>query len=391
MCIISMVDDGGLADILTTAEQVATNLSLLSSSCCGDGGHSSSAAGAKRKPSRSLSEVSNNTERSIMDLSRLTSTELDPIVSPLIHQLEKINAAELLSLKPTTDGEGATLDPSKQLTVTPIHDYVSPRYEDQTTNNIVRYLHVSELPNKYSAGIFVFPPNTNIPLHDHPGMIVISRVLYGELNVQSYDVLPVDDIDSYDDSSGHSKRTRYDKATTSTASVSLPSNSRQPSVLRASINKIKDFISRTFSHYDTEDDEDPSIIRVKPNLNPRGVVRRQSSSVDDDEDAGSCQMMISAPNVTCLYPHKGNCHSFRAGPNGAAVLDILLPPYDSDDDRDCTFYETNIEDEKYGISHDIDGVEQQVKSYTLTSISQPEDFHCLGGSYGRFGTCKDCE
>ena len=380
-----MVNDGGLADVIETAEQVANNLSLLSSSGYGDDGHSSSAAGAKRKPSRSLSEVSNNTEHSTMDLSRHTSTELDPIVSPLIQQLEKINAAELLSLNPTTDGVGATLNPSKRLSVTPIHDFVSPQYEDQTTNNIVRYLHVSELSNKYSAGIFVFPPNTFIPLHDHPGMIVISRVLYGELTVQSYDVLPEeDDIDSNDDSSGHSKRTRYDKTTTPTTSVSLASNSRQPSVLRASFNKIKDFISRTFSHYDTEGDEDPSILRVKPNLNPRGVVRRQSSSVDDDDDTESCQMMISAPNVTCLYPHKGNCHSFRAGPNGAAVLDILLPPYDSDD-RDCTFYETNIEHEKYSRE------EQHVKSYTLTSISQPEDFHCLGGSYGRFGTCKDCE
>ena len=34
------------------------------------------------------------------------------------------------------------------------------------------------LPRRYSAGIFVFPPNASMPLHDHSNMIVLSRVLY---------------------------------------------------------------------------------------------------------------------------------------------------------------------------------------------------------------------
>ena len=37
-----------------------------------------------------------------------------------------------------------------------------------------------------------------------------------------------------------------------------------------------------------------------------------------------------------------NCHAFVAGPR-SAVLDILFPPYnDDDDDRGCTYYERGV-------------------------------------------------
>ena len=46
--------------------------------------------------------------------------------------------------------------------------------------------------------------------------------------------------------------------------------------------------------------------------------------------------VLTSPEITVLYPRKGNVHQFTAGEDGAAVLDVLVPPYD--DDRDCTFY-----------------------------------------------------
>ncbi|KAJ0392105.1 hypothetical protein ATCC90586_011018 [Pythium insidiosum] len=39
-----------------------------------------------------------------------------------------------------------------------------------------------------SRSIFILPPGSSIPLHDHPEMSVISRVLYGRLHVKSFDL-----------------------------------------------------------------------------------------------------------------------------------------------------------------------------------------------------------
>ena len=357
MCVSSMANDGGLREVFASADLVYNQLMGMEASA------SSSAAGVKRKPSRSLSEAESSSLSAMkahsnttkMNLSQHSSAVLRRTIAPLIHSMQQIDAAALLSLNPNQDGNGAILDQNKGLSVPPIHDRITP-YHRNSHDNTVRYLHCKEIHDHFSMGIFVFPPGASIPLHDHPSMVVISRVLYGELHVKSYSVVSTiieeeDHIMDIDDDVLHNEAQHSETS---------------PSRLRTSINRIKDFVSRAVysSHHDDKIATQPKL-QVEENPSILGV------QISKDKD-GERSAIISAPNVTALYPDEGNCHSFVAGPNGAAVLDVLLPPYAEDEDRDCTFYEA-VKNEN---------------GYCLTPIDQPSDFNCLSGEYGRFTSCE---
>ncbi|KAG1666371.1 hypothetical protein FOA52_007909 [Chlamydomonas sp. UWO 241] len=62
----------------------------------------------------------------------------------------------------------------------------SPRRAREGTTSAVTYIHIFE--NRHlTLGMFCFPEGACIPLHDHPGMTVLSRLLFGTLRVRSYD------------------------------------------------------------------------------------------------------------------------------------------------------------------------------------------------------------
>lgn len=337
MCLLTMANDGGLRAVLDTSDMVSRELLALGRAknqrkCKDEEIHDlavhtahvlevnddSVRSGTKRHASRSLSELSNDFSPKKMNLSLSTSQELKQLVTPLIEKMQSIDAAALLSLNPSSESDGARLDEKGRLTVPPIHDRITPSYADDGSD-IVRYLHVKEVPCKYSAGIFVFPPNTCIPLHDHPDMVVISRVLYGELKVQSYDVLSPG-------SDGPKDRTNEIASCSNKDSIQA-AHGRQ-SVFTSSLKAIKDFVLSSYhdeedsTHVETDSDGscrqntgmNTNALQAKINQSPMGVEKLEINNEPIN--------VLSAPRVTCLFPKEGNCHSFVAGPRGAAVLDV---------------------------------------------------------------------
>lgn len=85
-----------------------------------------------------------------------------------------------------------------------------------------------------------------------------------------------------------------------------------------------------------------------------------------------------------LTPERDNLHQIDAVEGPAAFLDILAPPYNPDDGRDCHYYkvlQTVAEVETDGKGNEEKQGETEKEEAWLLEIPQPEDFWCGGEPY----------
>jgi len=323
-------------------------------------------------------------------LSEIPRSILDDRVKPIRAALERIDAQKLLNLEILQEQQQHHPHPSQERAVKgprvrdgvycrPICDQIRPKLcidedvameeeeedDDDTNHNrkssVVRYLHIAEVPEEYTIGIFVFGPHENIPLHDHPEMCVLSRVLYGDLQRLSLDLDrsgrdPNDSafrMDTADDDemseASSSLRHLLEKPnappeTSNGGSSSLSAASwlsRSATWIRTSgTNIINHNLYNSSSGSCTMDDEsDHHQHPYHSNHHTSHHSRREERFPEGTKIAyQNAADVLKAPDVASLYPYEGNLHQFVAGPYGAAVLDVLLPPYDDERKRDCTFY-----------------------------------------------------
>ncbi len=177
-------------------------------------------------------------------------------------------------------------------------------------------------------------------------------------------------------------------------------------MLRAFFGRIREFLLNNaflFSSNNGELNEggarrwaaavNPVPLHARPNLNPMGALRRrrrgQGRGGGSSDGNWMPEFVVMAPNLTCLYPCKGNCHAFVVGPHRAAVLDMLFPPYNEGNGRECTYYKRRQvpgrrRTRATTIVATVDGG-QRWTLVALKLIDQPDDFNCLGRSYRCFG------
>ncbi|PPD80310.1 hypothetical protein GOBAR_DD22771 [Gossypium barbadense] len=188
----------------------------------------------------------------------------------------------------------------------------------------ITYLDIHECDN-FTMCIFCFPTSSVIPLHDHPGMTVFSKVLYGSMHVKAYDWVE----------------------------PSCIKESQEPGCPQ----KPYDLCHHTCYK---------GMTFLKNFFLPVRLARLAADKV------------LTAPcGTSILYPKTGgNLHCFTAV-TPCAVLDVLAPPYREDLGRKCTYY-VDYPYSAFGNGAQISNGKEEEYAW-LAEIETPDDLYMRSG------------
>lgn len=174
----------------------------------------------------------------------------------------------------------------------------------------VTYMHIYET-DAFSMGVFLLKTGASIPLHDHPGMYGLLKVIYGKVRISCFD--------------------RLDKPREGTSGVQF-----NPPLMPFQRSSLRPAVLRSVGEY--------------------------------TEDSGPC----------VLSPQKDNIHQIDAVDGPTAFLDILAPPYEPDEGRDCHYYKVL---HAHSEAADRNSEAQEQGDLWLMEIPQPSEFWCGGEPY----------
>ncbi|KAK5851362.1 hypothetical protein PBY51_002164 [Eleginops maclovinus] len=230
--------------------------------------------------------------------------------TPLIQKIAKQAHTTFEGWKPTASGDNKLFAEQQE-------NFNSSTVAAELQSPPVTYMHICET-EVFSMGVFLLRSGASIPLHDHPGMNGMLKVLYGKVSVRCFDKLE----------------------------NNLSDGSAPPQL-------------------------EPPLAMYQTSSLRRSVLR---SVVELSETSGPC----------LLTPLRDNLHQIDTVEGPAAFLDILAPPYNPDDGRDCHYYKV-LQTVSQGGTEGKSNEEQQGKEKEeetwLLEIPQPDDFWCGGEAY----------
>lgn len=221
---------------------------------------------------------------------RMCSGSGEPIASdsakgiPFVQQLYQ-KTAEVLDSKsepPTLEDVQPLLHMMAQATLSDV-GLRAPGEYDKSASPFVGSIKFMPIANhhKFSLVLIVMPPQTRIPLHDHPGMMVVSQLLHGRLRTLCLDA-------------EHSR----------TPTPSTP------------VDAVNNGFGMPAEYVTTG--------------SPR--LRTLRAAVVHEET-------VESPQQLRLFPRAGgNIHSFEAL-SPVAIFDLMTPPYAAHESRDCQYFE----------------------------------------------------